>query len=247
MKNFTTRAKNKLKRITLSAIRKTRTAYFKLLGRDPDTGFKINTTHTFTSHGSEYGNWNVPNGMIDSSSVCYCIGAGDDITFDIALNEVYGAEVHTFDPTPKAIEHFNSLDEDRVTYHPIGVWSEDKTMKFFAPKKKEYISHAITQTQNSDEYFEATCKTVKTIMDELGHTKVDLLKMDIEGAEYEVVASILRDKLDIPILCVEFDELYFNDLKSHHNIRRTIKNLLKAGYTFEKKDGQDYIFIISHA
>jgi Methyltransferase FkbM domain len=38
-------------------------------------------------------------------------------------------------------------------------------------------------------------KRLATIMKELGHTRLDVLKMDIEGDEYDV----LRDIADIPI------------------------------------------------
>jgi SAM-dependent methyltransferase len=41
-------------------------------------------------------------------------------------------------------------------------------------------------------------------MSQLGHIRLDLLKMDIEGAEFEVIDSILADGLDIETICVEF-------------------------------------------
>jgi hypothetical protein len=41
-------------------------------------------------------------------------------------------------------------------------------------------------------------------MDELGHRHLDLLKLDIEGAEYEVLESLEAEGIVSRILCVEF-------------------------------------------
>ena len=65
-------------------------------------------------------------------------------------------------------------------------------------------------------------------MEELGHNHIDLLKMDIEGAEYEVLDEILRHELPVRQILVEF----------HHRfpgigIGRTldtVKRLRDAGY-----------------
>ncbi len=43
-------------------------------------------------------------------------------------------------------------------------------------------------------------------MAELGHDHLDLLKLDIEGAEHETIRALLRDGLRPAVLCVEFDQ-----------------------------------------
>jgi len=43
-------------------------------------------------------------------------------------------------------------------------------------------------------------------MNELGHRKIDLLKIDMEGAEYKVIESIIEDRLDIGVIFVEHKE-----------------------------------------
>ena len=47
---------------------------------------------------------------LDSGSVMYSFGAGEDISFDVALASLSnGGVVHIFDPTPKALIHFQSV------------------------------------------------------------------------------------------------------------------------------------------
>lgn len=59
--------------------------------------------------GTDYGEWYVPD-IFDSNSVFYCVGAGEDISFDILLQDYYHGEVHIFDPTPRAIKHFELVE-----------------------------------------------------------------------------------------------------------------------------------------
>ena len=44
-------------------------------------------------------------------------------------------------------------------------------------------------------------------MNEYGHSKIDLLKLDIEGAEIEVLQQMLDDKIFPGYVLVEFDLL----------------------------------------
>lgn len=75
-------------------------------------------------------------------------------------------------------------------------------------------------------------------MERNGHKKLDLLKIDIEGAEYEVLNSIIEDGLDIKVLCVEFDE-YQNPLDSGYRrrISDAITKLISYGYELIFHDG----------
>jgi hypothetical protein len=43
-----------------------------------------------------------------------------------------------------------------------------------------------------------------TAMQRLGHMKIDLLKMDIEGAEYEVIEDMVRSEIRVRQLLLEF-------------------------------------------
>lgn len=241
---------------------------FNALGLDQYTGFKVQSIHQFEKLGTEIDGWYIPLGFLNENSVCYCAGAGEDISFDIELVKKFNCDVFIFDPTPRAIEHFATLKKVILTggkmpisnridifyelsskligklhYFNYGIWSENKIMKFFEPRKKAYVSHSITNIQNTEEYFEAQCKTIESIMRELGHNKIDLLKLDIEGAECEVIDFILRKNISIKILCVEFDELSIRGWNSFKKIRRSINSLLKSGFILSKTDGQNYTFI----
>src|SRR5438445_317571 len=48
--------------------------------------------------GSDYGGWNIPEDAVVEGQVCYCVGAGGDISFDLELIRRYGAIVRAVDP-----------------------------------------------------------------------------------------------------------------------------------------------------
>ena len=51
-----------------------------------------------------YGFWSVPEILLGPESVCYLVGTGEDISFDLALIDRFGCTVHAFDPVPSAQE-----------------------------------------------------------------------------------------------------------------------------------------------
>ena len=54
--------------------------------------------------GTAHGGWSVPTATIQSKGTAVCVGAGEDISFDVELNK-RGFNVLTVDPTPRAKAH----------------------------------------------------------------------------------------------------------------------------------------------
>ena len=190
--------------------------------------------------GSNYGGWYIPTEKLTSHSVCYLAGVGEDITFALALIAACGCDVHAFDPTPRAAQHV--LDEARNVgafhFHPFGLWSEDAVMRFYAPRDPRHVSHSIVNLRSTKSFFEGPCRPLSAILRDLGHEHIDLLKLDIEGAEHEVLASMLADGIRPRILAVEFDQPV-----PYRQMQQTFDRLLLAGYAFVHMDSLNLTFI----
>mgnify|MGYP001571288732 FL=1 len=63
--------------------------------------------------GTDYGGWTIPIDVLNAKSICYCVGVGEDASFDLALLEQFRCAVISFDPTPKAIAYMERLQYDR--------------------------------------------------------------------------------------------------------------------------------------
>ena len=153
-----------------------------------------------------YGFWVVPAGLLGPDSRCYLAGVGEDITFDVALIARFGCTVHAFDPVPAARAYAEAAarHEPRFVFHPVGLWSSDTTLPLHAPAIEGHISHSVTDLHGTRKVADAPVRSVASLMRELGDERLDLLKISAEGAEYEILAGLAEDDVDVRIICVEF-------------------------------------------
>lgn len=190
--------------------------------------------------GTAYGGWMVPTSVLSAESVCYCVGVGEDNSFDLALIDRFGCHVWAYDPTPRAIAHVGRTAAGNDHYHfaPVGLWSADAVMRFYAPAKAKNVSHSLTNIQRTDQYIEVPVRSLATLMRDNGHARVDLLKIDIEGAEYDVLAEMMRLGVRPTVLCVDFDQ--------PTPVRKTlamIRRLREYGYELVAHEVWDYTFL----
>jgi FkbM family methyltransferase len=229
---------------TLSAL------YARLLARDFFTGSKIHRTARLEEIGSRYGGWIIPVDFVREHSICYCVGVGEDITFDLRLIERFGCLVYAFDPTPRAQAHVqtHARGVEKFRFFATGLWNEDRVMRFYAHANPASPSYSLVNLHRTDRFFEAHCKRLSAIMREHGHRTIDLLKLDIEGAEYGVIDSLIEDRLDVGIICVEYDEVHSKRYAGYlERMKRSVARLQdygyalvalkpKCNYTFVRKD-----------
>lgn len=151
--------------------------------------------------------WKFVKGSLSSDSVIYGFGVGTNITFEQQLAAQIGATIYCFDPTPKAIafgEKIASADT-RIAFYPFGIFDEDSVIDFYIPHQEGVGSMSALNLSYSQESVKGEVKTLASTMELLGHDFVDLLKIDIEGAEHAVIDNITKGSHLPNQLCVEFD------------------------------------------
>ena len=196
-------------------------------------------------HGLGFAAWPVVPELLSQDSVVYSVGVGTDVSFDLSLIERFGLTVHAFDPTPRSREWVGSQDlPPGFVFHDVGLAATDGSASFRPPADDHHVSYAMTSATNeAGESIQAPVRRLTTLMKELGHDRLDLLKLDIEGGEYEVVDDLLRQSVEVDQLLVEF----------HHRMpefgvektKQAIARLNDAGYRiFEvAPSGEEYGFI----
>ena len=129
--------------------------------------------------------------------------------------------------------------------HDYGIGAVDGNTTFYPPLKDGFVSHSIRRhTQDSvSRGIEVPLRSLTSICAELGHDRVDVLKMDIEGAEYEVVNSIANSAIPIGQLLVEFHHGMYDI--SVQETRAAMQHLIKFGFrVFHVSDvGREYSLI----
>jgi len=193
--------------------------------------------------GNEGASWCVCPSVLSKASVVYSFGAGEDISFDLELIRRFGLQVHAFDPTPRSIEWIRSQTLPReLIFHPYGIADTDGKRKFTPPANPAYVSHTMLERDTSGPSIEVPVSRLQTILSSLGHEKIHLLKMDIEGAEYTVLDNMLSSGIHADQLLIEF----------HHRwpevgvakTRRALRELNLSGYRIFhiSPSGEEYSF-----
>ncbi len=191
---------------------------------------KVDQKRNMERHGNVYGGWNIAKDSLDANSIVYSFGIGEDISFDQSINKKYGCKIYGFDPTPKVESWLATFDNlDYFVHQQTALGAVDGTEKFYFPDNEDNVSMTTLQNAtNNSKHIEVEVARLSTLMGHLGHTRIDLLKMDIEGSEYEVVPDILNQGLDIDQILLEMH--HFFDSFTGEDSENLIQTLRSANY-----------------
>jgi FkbM family methyltransferase len=194
--------------------------------------------------GSGPGMWSVCPEGLDRHSVVYSFGVGRDISFERAMIERFGLTVHAFDPTPMALGWIKSQGLPAgFVLHEIGIADRDGSAVFQPPAKAKFESYSLVRTTGTGNPIEAPVSRFTTIAGMLGHRRVDVVKMDIEGAEYQVLENILESGVEIEQILIEFHHRWKE--VGAGQTRRALHQLDAAGFTLAdvSASGMEYTFV----
>ncbi|MER9419173.1 FkbM family methyltransferase [Mesorhizobium sp. M0306] len=123
------------------------------------------------------------------------------------------------------------------------IWCKREVVRFFAPQDARHVSHSIVNIQHGqrldqpDGYIDVHAVTLQDILEENDIEQLEMLKLDIEGAEISVIRDIIEKGLRPKQLLVEFDGLLFPSTKTRADIKFTDSILREAGYNCYHRDG----------
>lgn len=144
----------------------------------------------------ESGGWKFIPDLIDANSVVYSLGVGDSIEFDMGLIHRYGLSVHAFDPTPYSEAWIAKLGlPANFVFHPWAAAGEDGSLRLYRRVNKRGRKSAVMWTADGNagdgaDFIDAPAYTIPTIMRKLNHQRIDILKIDVEGAEYSILDGL---------------------------------------------------------
>jgi FkbM family methyltransferase len=153
-----------------------------------------------------YGGYVLPASLLGPDSVCYLAGTGEDISFDLGVIARFGCKVYAMDAVPRAAEYVADAAayEPRLVFKAVALWSSDGTLTFHAPRELGYVSQSAVNLYDTPADFTAPARSIASLMEELGHERIDLLKLSVEGSEYELLDYVVSNGIDVRIICVEY-------------------------------------------
>lgn len=140
---------------------------------------------------------------LEPNCVAYSFGSNGIIEYETQLRERTGCEVHIFDPT---------VTDDRIPVMPPGIVFH----------KMGVAGTAGTVTVGGNEY---PAKPLADIMRELGHAHLNVLKIDVDGYEYDMLKAmpdLLANQVDELLL-----EIHWKGLELSVEL---MESILHAGF-----------------
>ena len=136
----------------------------------------------------------------------YSVGSKGEISFEKGIEEkLPHCEIHIFDPT-LTVEQKNNVHDflHKTKLHEIGLGESNGELKIGNRK--------VLWTQKTRSVYQV--QTLSTLMSELGHKWLDVLKIDIEGGEWKVFESLFATMHRIPATQIQVELHFLGDVNT---------------------------------
>lgn len=208
-------------------------AFYKIFQRE---------CHGLAKFGGEC-SWTIQPSLEPNSRVL-CAGAGHDISFELDLYQRFGCKVHLLDPSPtghSTWEREKAQASGKIHFWPVALSALDGKLFLGEPADLSEGSFRSKPT-NLQGGIEVPARSISSLMQNLGWDAIDLLKMDIEGGEFDVLDSILSQAIHVKQICVEFH--HGRDFSATAaDSRRAILKMLKHSYRLVYHIHWDHTFV----
>ena len=178
-----------------------------------------------------------------SDSFVVSAGAGTNISFELALLARFGCTVVLLDPSKPGLITYESLQVVPAGLHylPVGLASSSGKRLLYPPEHNaDSQSWTITSTSKGEEM---SFIDLETILHRFKRDTIDLLKMDIEGFEYEVIEAMLKSGVRARQVCVEIHQGDLFQNRTRRDRWRLIFKMLTAGYSLLQHRSLDHLFV----
>ena len=166
--------------------------------------------------------WVISPERLPEEPLVYSLGLSENLSFDLGMIQQYGATVHGFDPT-KESQRFvakSHLPTD-FHYYPLAVAGHDGQLDLYERMGKGGRKKGAC-------FLRASCKKISSLIQELEHSRLDILKIDVEGSEYPILEDVCLKGIPVSQIAVEFHHR-FDEIGISATIR-SHKTLLQHGY-----------------
>lgn len=215
--------------------------------------------------GTAYGGWWVPERFlrqgIDLKKLLISAGLGHDVSFEREMLKL-GFEVIGLDPLPECITYARKQlsNFENLTLINKGLWTSDGSVDFYSPPNKNSDAYSITNShfnKNSEisrfEVISLEQLQVEKILTKFSDFQLVMLKLDIEGAEIEILSNYLSGvgkKMDY--FAVEIDSVslipfwkFRQRFTAIRSARKFMNQLSNHGYVLSFTEDYNFHWILT--
>jgi FkbM family methyltransferase len=145
--------------------------------------------------------------FVDDVQVVFDVGANCGATSVHLARHYPNAAVHSFEPgsTARAYLERNTARFPKVRVHPIGLYSADQETPLYLGDGDIGMASIEQRGVNLGESELVRLRAGGAWAEEHGIDRIDVLKVDVEGAEVEVISSLAPLLPTVKVLYLEYD------------------------------------------
>ena len=99
--------------------------------------------------------------------------------------------------------------DKKLIFKNEGLYTEVKKLKLYKSSNEKKLNASIYPIhEDKKNYSVVQFRTLESFMRLNNHDRIDILKMDIEGAEYEVIEALPKNRVAINQILIEFHHMY---------------------------------------
>lgn len=226
-------------------LRELRVAARRLFGREPRVIPTVKVPLEY--HGRPDSGWCIAADSLNRESVVVDVGLGEDVTFSESVIAKYGSVVYGFDPTPRAIEFVKRRASPSIRLYESGLGAERGTATLHLPNNPAHVSGSVSREAHlGRETVAVKLITIGDLFGLLECDRIDLLKLDIEGAEYDVIGSsdFHMSANRIGQLCVEFHHRWAT--RGRESTIAAVETLEALGFGcawYSRSTNEEFLFV----
>lgn len=202
--------------------------------------------------GTRYGGWWLDRRALGKHPLLIDCGLGRDISFPTAFLARFGGAVVGIDPNPASLAYCQAHQPSGMTIKARAFWREaGQRLSFHLPRPPEQLpkgadgvsgsllgSHSYAGAETAD----VLTTSLAEVLREAGRAECDVLKLDIEGAEYEVLADLCRsgELRRARQVLIEFH--HHCTQHSLDDTRRIVAAIRACGFALAHTEDRNYIF-----
>lgn len=214
----------------------------------------------FQRLGTRYGGWWVFAPAVRREPLLIDCGLGLDISFPAGFLQRFGGRVLGIDPNPAALQYARAHAPERMEIRDAALWSEaGRELKFHLPRRLDSLPQGADGVSGSllsshgyagGEELSVRTTSLEELLAQAAASECDVLKLDIEGAEYDVLDALCRSGgiRRAGQVLVEFHHGWTE--RTPQDTRDAVAQMEAGGFRLCHTEGRNHIFVrrdLAHA